>query len=73
MKKILTTKNCLKKFFLMALVFKKYETSYVLLKNLVTSKITTNTANDDQRDFIFHLMKGYNIGSFFTKKKKLKI
>ena len=35
----------------------------------LTDIISTNTANDDQRDFVFNLMKGYNISSFFKKSK----
>ena len=30
-------------------------------------KININTVNDDQRDFAFNLMKGYNVSSFFKK------
>ena len=39
----------------------------MLLKNLVTNKLTMNSVNDDQRDFVFDLMKGYNVSSFFKK------
>ena len=46
---------------------KKYGTPYVSLKNLVVNKKSINTINDDQRDFVFNLMKGYNISSFFKK------
>ena len=34
---------------------------------MIANKISINTANDDQRDFVFNLMKGYNINSFFKK------
>ena len=34
---------------------------------MIANKISINTANDDQRDFVFNLMKGYNISSFFKK------
>ena len=57
-KKILTTKNCLKKRFLIpCMIFKK----------LVANKISTNTANDDKRDFVFNLMDVYNMSSFFKR------
>ena len=46
---------------------KKYGTPYVSLKNLVVNKKSINTINDDQKDFVFNLMKGYNISSFFEK------
>ena len=52
---------------------KKYGTSYMFLKNLVANKISINRVNDDQRNFVFNLMKGYNVSSFFKKKVKLKI
>ena len=39
----------------------------MLLKNLVTNKLSMNSVNDDQRDFVFDLMKGYNVSSFFKK------
>ena len=44
---------------------KKYDISNILLKNLVANTININTVNDDQRNFVFHLMKGYNVSSFF--------
>ena len=44
---------------------KKYETPYVSLKKLVVNKKSINTINDDQRDFVFNLMNGYNVSSFF--------
>ena len=47
---------------------KKYGTSYTFLKNLVANKISINRVNDDQRNFVFNLMKGYNVSSFFKKK-----
>ena len=63
--------------FLMALVqeiffdgssfLKKYGTLYMLLKNLVANKIDINAVNDDQKNFVFDLMKGYNRSSFFKK------
>ena len=40
---------------------------YRLLKNLIANKISINTANDDQNNFVFNLMKGYNVSSFFKK------
>ena len=46
---------------------KKYGTSYMFLKNLVANKISINRVNDDQRNFVFNLMKGYNVSSFFKK------
>ena len=48
----------------------RYGTPYRFLKNLIANKISINTANDDQRDFVFNLMKGYNISSFFEKKSE---
>ena len=39
----------------------------MLLKNLMTNKLSMNSVNDDQRDFVFDLMKGYNVSSFFKK------
>ena len=39
----------------------------MLLKNLVTNKLSMNSVNDDHRDFVFDLMKGYNVSSFFKK------
>ena len=39
----------------------------MLSKNLVTNKLSMNSVNDDQRDFVFDLMKGYNVSSFFKK------
>ena len=38
-----------------------------LKKKIVANKININTVNDDQRDFVFNLMKGYNTSSFFKK------
>ena len=40
--------------------YKKYGTLYDLLENLVTKKITVNSANADQISFIINLMNGYN-------------
>ena len=48
----------------------RYGTAYRFLKNLIANKISINTANDDQRDFVFNLMNGYNISIFFKKKSK---
>ena len=45
----------------------KYSTPYKFLKNLIANKISINIANDDQKNFVFNLMKGYNVSSFFTK------
>ena len=39
----------------------------MFLKNFVANKISIKTVNDDQRDFVFNLMKGYNVNSFFKK------
>ena len=39
----------------------------MLLKNLVTNKISINTVHDDQKNFVFNLRKGYNARSFFKK------
>ena len=47
---------------------KTYGTSYMFLKSLVANKISINKVNDDQRNFVFNLMKGYNVSSFFKKK-----
>ena len=46
----------------------RYGTPYRLLKNLIAGKISINIANDDQNNFAFNLMKGYNVSSFFHKK-----
>ena len=74
MKKILATKSCFKRFFSITLVFlKTYSKPYILLTNLVANKIDKNTVNDDERDFVFDLMKGYNASSIFKKKEELKI
>ena len=42
-----------------------------VLKNSIASKISINIANDDQRDFVFNLMKGYNVSSFINRSKDL--
>ena len=47
--------------------FKRYSKPYILLNNLVTNKINIDTVNDNQRNFVFDLMKGYNLSSFFSK------
>ena len=39
----------------------------MVLQNLVANKISINTVNDEQRDFVFNLMKAYNVRSFFKK------
>ena len=39
----------------------------MILKNLVANKISITTVNDDHIDFVFNLMKGYNVSSFFKK------
>ena len=36
----------------------RYGTAYRFLKNLFANKIRINTANDDQNNFVFNLMKG---------------
>ena len=41
----------------------------MLLKKLVTNKISINTVNGDQKNFVFNLMKGYNARSFSKKSK----
>ena len=38
--------------------FKRYNKLYILLKNLMAGKIGTNIVSNDQRDFVFDLMKG---------------
>ena len=43
----------------------RYGTPYRFLNNLIANKISINTTNDDQRDFVFNLMKGYNVSNFF--------
>ena len=50
-------------------VFKKYTSPYIFLKNLLADKISINTANHDQRDFVFDLMKGHNMSSIYEKNK----
>ena len=45
----------------------RYGTPSKFLKNLIADKISINTANDDQRDFVGNLMKGFNISSFLQK------
>ena len=45
----------------------RYGTPYRLLKNLAANKICIIIANDDRRDFVFNLMKGYNVTNFFKK------
>ena len=52
--------------------FKTYSKPYILLKNLVAKNIGINTVNDDQRNFVFDLMKGYNVSSFSKKKWNLR-
>ena len=47
----------------------RYGMPYRLLKNLIANKISINTVNDDQGNFVFNLMKGYNVSSFFFYKK----
>ena len=52
----------------MALVFfKRYSKPYIVFKNLLANKIGRNTVNDDQRDFVFDQMKGYNVSNFLKK------
>ena len=45
---------------------------YRLLKNLIANKISINTVNDDQGNFVFNLMKGYNVSNFFFTKSEIK-
>ena len=47
----------------------RYDMPYRLLKNLIANKISINTVNDDQGNFVFNLMKGYNVSSFFFLQK----
>ena len=54
--------------FLAVLIFKKkYATLYMFLKKVVANTISINIANNDQGDFVFNLMKGYNVSSFLKK------
>ena len=46
---------------------KKYATLYMFLKKVVANTISINIANNDQGDFVFNLMKGYNVSSFLKK------
>ena len=46
---------------------RRYGIPYRFLKNLIANKISIDTANDDQRDFVFNLMKGYNVINFMKK------
>ena len=46
---------------------KRYSKPYILTNNLMASKISINTVNDDQRKFVLDLMKGYNVSIFFKK------
>ena len=43
----------------------RYGTPYTFLKNAITNKLSLNTSNNDQKDFVFNLMKGCNVSSFF--------
>ena len=49
----------------------RYGTPERFLKNLVTNKMSINAANDDQRErnFVFNLMKLYNVSSFIKGSK----
>ena len=40
---------------------------------LVATKISINAINDDQKEFVFNLMKEHSVAIFFFKKKKKKI
>ena len=61
-------KKLSQEFFLMALFFfKRYSKPYIVFKNLLANKIGINTVNDDQRDFVFDQMKGYNVSNFLKK------
>ena len=65
MKKIQTLR---KRFFFDGLsFFKRYSKLDMILKDLVANKISITTVNDDHRDFVFNLMKGYNVSSFSEK------
>ena len=46
---------------------KKYDTPNMFLKNFVANKRSIKTENNDQRDFVFNLMKGYNVNSSLKK------
>ena len=46
---------------------KRYSKPYILTNNLMASKISINTVNDDQRKFVLDLVKGYNVSIFFKK------
>ena len=37
---------------------------------LVATKISINAINDDQKEFVFNLMKEHSVAIFFSKKKK---
>ena len=37
---------------------------------LVATKISINAINDDQKEFVFNLMKEHSVDIFFSKKKK---
>ena len=39
----------------------------MFLKNFVANKRSIKTENNDQRDFVFNLMKGCNVNSSFKK------
>ena len=63
-KEILTIKNYLKIFFWW---FKFFRKIWHTLENLIADKISINRSNDDQNNFSFSLIKGYNVSSFLTK------
>ena len=46
---------------------KRYSKPNSLLKNLVTNEIGIIAVNDGERNFVFDLMKGYNVNSIFKK------
>ena len=46
---------------------RRYGTPHKFLKKLIANKKSINIANDDRKDFVFNLMKGCNVNSFFNK------
>ena len=48
-----------------------YGTPYKFLKTLATNRVSINGANDNQRDLVFNLMKGYNASNFIKGSKDL--
>ena len=46
---------------------KAIEDQRKVFKNLIADKISINTANEYQNNFVFNLIKGYNVSSFFKR------